>query len=299
MSLTTSYGTYTTPSSYVTVMNSENSHWHNSISCSLDGKYVLATNVNSGGGRLSTDYGRNFTYISKARGDSRGMRTIWPNCCAVSSDGKYMAIGSHHRTSDMSLNQLGIYISNNYGLTWSNDNSFLNNVIILQRLSQSCLSVTISDNGQYLTLGTDSTLYISSDYGNNWVAKLSGGNYYNVFITTASTNGKYICGCIVNTNPNDNNKTDGKTFFTSVDYGENWAQNILTIEPDIKITHMKLSRTGQTLVVISKDNTYGGRIYISKNFIKSIVNGTTPTFTRTNFPTLLNYNYTYIYINYI
>ena len=105
MSLTTSYGTYTTPSSYVTEINFA-THWHTSISCSIDGKYVLATNVNSGGGRLSTDYGRNFTYIN----NSRGMRTTWPNCCAVSSDGKYMAIGSHYRTSDMSLNQLGIYI---------------------------------------------------------------------------------------------------------------------------------------------------------------------------------------------
>ena len=258
----TEYGIYKTPSTTINNIIGNNSMWLINVSCSQDGKYILSARINSGCGILSSNYGQTFTDVSS----NRGMLTPWPQSCAVSSNGKFMVIGSSDHGS-VSTETCGIYISNNYGNTWMRRDP-----ISRKRID----NVTISDDGNYLTFTNNNIYYISSNSGYNW--DISG-----IGILTVSTNGKYICRYVVGSNE----------IYTSVNYGQSWSLIVSSVNIDtgIKISRLKLSSTGQTLVAISQDDISGGRIYISKNFIKNITNNTAPTWRRTNFPTLLHYKY--------
>jgi photosystem II stability/assembly factor-like uncharacterized protein len=270
MSLTTSYGTYTTPSTRINaIYTNPKRYW--SISSSSDGKYVLTVGYNDNICYLSTNYGKDWSVLYNT--NNNGILSV--TSCNVSSDGRYMIIGTITRH---------IIITRNYGSTWTK--TPVSNVGNPEVMSH----VTISDDGNYIVLGTSRQVLISTDSGSTWTQKFSYPLPERYNFITASTNGKYICNFRFS---NPAVSALATTFKVSIDFGNNWSDISATdIDSGLTyITNIKLSSTGQTTVVAARHSTDGLCIFISNDFIKSRINNTSATWRRTNFPSLIKYNY--------
>ena len=115
-------------------------------------------------------------------------------CISLSASGQYQTAGV---ANDF------IYISNDYGNTWTQTASSLN-----------WNRVSISSSGQYQTAVVyGGYIYISSDYGNTWTQKASSLNWRGVSI---SASGQYQTACTDNLN--------NGYIYTSSDYGNTWKQ---------------------------------------------------------------------------
>ena len=200
------------------------------------------------------------------------------NSAAVSSDGRYQVITSSNGY---------IYVSNDYGNTWT------------PRITDAIrtwarFSAAISADGKYQTVAhNDGYIYVSNDYGNTWNAKDS-VRYWGAI--TISSDGKYQTA-IVGGNPggvwgsNDYGNTwikktstpylycvsmssDGKyqyltlsyigsSVFRSSDYGNNWT----TIYNTSSLSAIATSADGKFVIV----GRQGSQILISNNYGASFV----------------------------
>ena len=139
---------------------------------------------------------------------------------AVSGTGKYQVAASQMTA--------GVYVSSDYGSTWS-DTTCPN--------GDNYQSASISQSGQYQLVGTPSvlnTVMMSTDYGATWVAKTipAGGNSpAQVYV---STTGQYmvICGADV--------------LLKSTDYGSTWTSIPTTAGSFYRAL---ISDDGQTIIV--------------------------------------------------
>lgn len=110
---------------------------------------------------------------------------------SMSSDGRYQC----------AIEEYGdIYISNDFGMTWTIKYNIGNAV---------SNSIAMSSTGQYITASNGSNIYISNNYGINWTQVYSFGNS-NIYVCI-SLNGQYqtIISC-------------GDTVYTSNNYGLTW-----------------------------------------------------------------------------
>jgi photosystem II stability/assembly factor-like uncharacterized protein len=133
------------------------------IAMSASGRYVaysslvasIAPEVN-----ISSDYGMTFTVVSLPPGGGN-MYGI-----AMSASGQY--ISTFRRG-------VSVYISNNYGATWSTIAFGFNSE-----------TISMSGSGQLQVIGTTGQIYRSVDYGNTWAQTGStAGTWYGVAVSRA------------------------------------------------------------------------------------------------------------------
>lgn len=205
------------------------------ISMSSSGQYQT-TVADQGYITYSQNFGSSFVQ-NTAAGNRR-----W-TCVAVSRyTGQYQIAGVNGG------NLANLYRSVNYGTNWS----------VISGFTGFWNGVAISGNGQYQLSGTsiDGSLYVSSDYGANWTAKTSMGNYWwEAFAISGNGQYQYANGYT----------TSGSTYvtFISSNYGSTWS--LLSTGPSIGVAgsppNITTNETGQ-YVTFTKDST----LYISSNY---------------------------------
>lgn len=150
------------------------------IACSQDGKHIL---VGVAGGTAtiykSNDYG--FTSLQV---DTQGVAGISINDVAMSADGKYQfAMFSYGGVSPI---QGRVMYSTNYGVTWNSPTMPENGSSIVLN------GITCSATGQYvLALRQSVGMFISSDYGKNYIYSSNAETIYPTGGCCMSANGQF------------------------------------------------------------------------------------------------------------
>ena len=151
------------------------------IACSQDGKHIL---VGVAGGTAtifkSNDYG--FTTLQV---DTQGVAGISINDVAMSADGKYQfAMFSYTATSPPIQGR--VMYSTNYGVTWNSPTMPENGSSIVLN------GITCSATGQYvLALRPSVGMFISSDYGKNYIYSSNANTIYPTGGCCMSANGQF------------------------------------------------------------------------------------------------------------
>ena len=282
------------------------------VAISADGKYqIVSTSPYGAGGNLtyflaSNNYGNTFRQI--AFGSSNNSI----RCPHISADGKYQKVGIDNRiyfsnnygetwslsnltfseslhdikiaghgkyqaitTTKFSLNPLfnsgEILLSNNYGETWTSGNQFDNTLLTPRNIS-------ISDDGQIISLASTSGVYVSNNYGASYIRTFEGyfdGSNTNPAIVDIdiSSDGKYQAFATVTTLPN----ATGQCFVSS-NYGYNWKK----IQLNSSFYSVDVSNNGKYLLLghisgisLSKlDEIIDGNLYAENIYSQNIVYNT-------------------------
>ncbi|HPC30640.1 MAG TPA: hypothetical protein PK862_01695, partial [Candidatus Pacearchaeota archaeon] len=196
---------------------------------------------------------------------------------AVSSTGQYQT------TIITTSNGRVIYVSSDYGITWS------------PKITDANISGVFmsSDTGQYqIVVGTVSNYYyFSSDYGNNWQKKTS-SDVIKTFVV--SSNGKYQIYVAVardiyyissdygqtfvqksapNLGSNIEMSRDGQyqvsinasSFYISSDYGQSWKLSI-NLNPGSIINGSGISSDGKYISFVTYEGGLSSKIYTSSDY---------------------------------
>jgi hypothetical protein len=179
---------------------------------------------------------------------------ISANSVSVSASGQYQTATFFNAVT----NSGSIYISSNYGVSWSQPSSIV---------SDYYFSVSVSASGQYQTAVTITTspgtgsIYNSNDYGVTWslnsfVPPFAGIQHNSVSV---SASGQYQTAVItVPTNPATG------SIYNSNDYGVTWSLNS-SATVSYLYTSVSMSATGQYQTATFL-NGGGGNLYISSNY---------------------------------
>ena len=201
------------------------------IDSSNDGQYILLGDGNRNdsslsGVRLSTNGGSSFenvfldniVYTTNLNNPMYSLNIIFVN---ISSSGQYMSvITGNNGTSNDHKNRL--FLSSNYGSTWSKIDSIV-----------SPSQIKMSTTGQYLTVYNDTSIYVSSDYGNTFDVIVNGGGDYKA-LGVSSTGQLQVAS-------STNNGT-----IVSIDNGKSW--NSLSDN-----SFDAISITGSSIQIINSD----------------------------------------------
>ena len=142
----TNYGT-----DWTQCNGTDDCYWSSVVSSS-DGSKVVAMGTNSQTNVIniftSNDYGENFTNMGLIA------ENIYFNQMACNATGQYIFV---------TAGQNGIYVSSDYGVTWTLTGANIAN-------NESYYAINISSTGQYILTSDNSTssTYFSTDYGNTW-----------------------------------------------------------------------------------------------------------------------------------
>jgi photosystem II stability/assembly factor-like uncharacterized protein len=215
-----------------------------SISISANGEYQCAVDSN-GNIYLSANYGNPKSWIIVYNIGSIPDYDLNPslsNYVAISATGRYIT----------ATNGSEIYISNDYGDTWS----------MKQQMNINKIFVSISLNGKYqCVVSCGDNLYRSSDYGQTWKSFTDyESNVYNSInafqygAVAVSYNGQYqtiVC----------------EEIYVSNDYGETWISRAATSDEDNLFNDrnwrgVSISSNGQYQTAIDND----GGIYTSSDY---------------------------------
>ncbi len=195
----------------------------NLLSKQEGGSYFGRTKIseNQWGQNLSSAFGTGWT----AKATSRN----W-NAVAVSSDGRYQTGAVYNGY---------IYISSDYGDTWSSE---------MGGSSATYADIAMSSNGkiQVAARRGSTTLLLSTDYGNTWASTGSSGDWNDVAM---SSDGKYISAGDWTTN----------RVFVSTDYGSTWTSKV-NIDADTR--GLAISSDGKYQTVVGDWST----IYVSSDY---------------------------------
>lgn len=167
----------------------------NNISVSSNGMYQLVTSTSSTNIHASMDYGNTW---SPRLGSPLG---IW-TAISQSSNGRYQTA---------LIDNSGIFVSSNYGVTW-----------VQQMQIAKCISISISLSGKYQSVVTNpiggaGSIYTSSNYGVSWTNKAS-ANTTNTFThIKSSSNGQYQLAT-----SGVSSSTIGQMYVSST-YGTSWS----------------------------------------------------------------------------
>jgi hypothetical protein len=149
---------------------------------------------------VSSNYGQTWSGSTTANGLTANNINFVK--VSVSSSGQYQVISYQSGGAPAG----GVFISSNYGQTWTNVSS---------GSTVQMMGVAISGNGQYIILGSNynatSYIYISSNYGLTWTA--TSQQIVNGSEVVISNTGQYMLA----TNLSNN-------VFLSSNYGANWSQ---------------------------------------------------------------------------
>jgi hypothetical protein len=255
------------------------------VSISSTGQYQTA--VGNKGIYISSNYGVNWSVVSAANGVPT--TATWYSV-SLSSSGQYQSAISQ---SEGGANTQNIYVSSNFGITWTARKNFplaYANSISVSSTGQyqsanaenetiwrstdygitwtpaetvrNWQGIALSSTGQYQTAVHDGgKIYISTNYGENWVdlsangAPTSGG-WYSV---TISATAQYQTACI----------SAAGSIYISSNFGANWsvvpAANGIPINHNWKAVSMSSTGQYQTAIAAQMTGTTPG-IYISSNF---------------------------------
>ena len=138
-------------------------------------------------------------------------------------------------------------ITTNYNVRGTN--KLTNPFSVIRNINESIKIIKSSENSKYITVGSNSTIYVSSDYGKTFSSKLSTTSTSNVYFIaiTSSTTGQYLTAVVKNW-----------FIWYSNNYGESWTRSTLSttgiplaIENWLAITS---STTGQYLTAIANNS---------------------------------------------
>jgi hypothetical protein len=219
--------------------STDSSYGFTDIAISASGQYqtaVFARSSRTGKILRSSNYGSTWSTIS--------LNLVW-YAVAMSASGQYQTAV---------VNAANIYISSDYGSTWTSNTS---------AGSRNWNKVDMSASGQYQT-ATVSTgnIYISTDYGITWTAKASSLAWNSV---TMSVSGQYQAACASN-----------QKIYISSDYGSTWT----VATSSITFTNAVMSASGQLITGAQFSSPYLFTCYNSINNL-GILYGTTGTFSGT------------------
>ena len=176
---------------------------------------------------------------------NNGNGNIWQSI-AMSSSGQYQSAVIRN------ISRFGIFGSSDYGVTWINQYSPL--------IGITWNSISMSSSGQYRTAVADASgIYISSNYGENWVVVSSSSiNGITAHSVAMSSSGQYQS--VVD------NQTSGKIYISS-DFGQNWNSTSQAPTTSTKWESISMSSSGQYQTAICSGNSdSSGNIYISSNY---------------------------------
>ena len=154
------------------------------------------------------------------------------------------ALGQYQSAIDYIGN---LYISNDYGATWSKISSnFFTNT--------NFSSLSVSYSGQYQTICSrniiDGKIYYSKDYGVMWnLSDIQPQNWVGV---ACSTTGKYQIALVESFTI-----SSGNPLYYSTNYGETWNQNT-DCSLNLPFTSCAISSNGQYQTIIYSLNAAGG-----------------------------------------
>jgi len=208
-----------------------NSVNYSSAAMSSSGQYMIVAS-SAQGVYISSNYGTSFSLIS-------GLNSTTFNYTgsAISSSGQYQVVCSKG-TSTSGL----IYISVNYGVTWSTTTA----------PSSNWSSITISSTGQFMAACINSGgIYTSSNYGTTWTLTSATTAVWSGI--SMSSSGQYISACITATFG-----TGG--IYQSANYGATWSQ---TFNNKINWYGIAVSSSGQVQVAIGNGGANGINIFTS------------------------------------
>ena len=164
----------------------------------------------------------------------------------ISSSGQYLAASSSNIYSGGA-----VLVSSDFGVNWVS-NSGMTGTNGVGNL----FSITSSSSGKYLAVvfyntsdSTESGVYTSEDYGENWTYQSNSPNNKNLLSITSSGSGQTIALCSSIATPDPSG-----CVFISNDYGVTWNTN-----PQLVITSewndIAISTSGQYLAVCSNSGT--------------------------------------------
>ncbi len=214
----------------------------NSVSCSRDGKYVFFGLSNAGNVVIwsSSNYGVNFGTLNiSLSGSTTG---IWL-CC--SGDGSILHIVGNALYSR----------SSNYGTSYTTSSSI--NVSGVSTALGLLKGIACSQDGKYViiirsTVGTDADIYISSDYGVNWVSTkpINSATYT---ACCMSPSGQYMFVA-------SSNIGLGLGFYVSTNYGLNWANVTTTLKG------VSACCSSDFKYILTCDSSTTNKLVVSTNF---------------------------------
>jgi photosystem II stability/assembly factor-like uncharacterized protein len=138
-----------------------------------------------------------------------------------------------------------IYISSDYGKTWSSDNIYIDSI---RQTSKNWYLTTVSASGRYQNACENTgSIYISSDYGYTWIARPSPPGSFSYL--ESSFNGNTIYAA-------ENNGL----LYTSSDYGESWTPYLT----DTNRSWSSLTSSYDGTMLVATVN--GGNIYLSSQW---------------------------------
>jgi hypothetical protein len=219
--------------------NNINTQYSNTVQSST-GQYVISVSTNNNTVLTSNDYGKIWTEHTLTNlNDGWGV--------AISSTGQYQYVASLYGSSS----SIYIYISNNYGSTWSDVllNTPYSNNIIYDTLNTSSdgsiVLLTINDQ-----VSNNSTTYISTNYGLTFTA-VNPSITDTILSSKMSSNGQYIT-LIAGYSGN---------IYISSDYGSSF--NLSTSFITSTMYPMSMSSNGKYQITT---DTNGGNIYYSSDY---------------------------------
>jgi hypothetical protein len=172
---TSNYGQTWTASSY--------NGFNFAMACSASGQYQINGQGQNGGIPgifYSSNYGRNFTISNNTTAQA-----CWFG--AMSATGQYSIITTNP------ISNVSIYISNNYGRTFTTIT-----------LGFQAFGATMSASGQYQMVtaysagnGYGTGIYYSTNYGQTWTLSASTASLGGMYQVATSANGQYSLACLV------------------------------------------------------------------------------------------------------
>jgi photosystem II stability/assembly factor-like uncharacterized protein len=231
---------------YIFISNNYGSTWRNVytlnktniyISVSLSGRYQA---VLSSGDSIyfSNDYGETWNVLNSSDGTTingsiyNSIESFPTGCVSMSYTGQHITIAIE-----------SIYVSNNYGETWTN--------IFNDFSDRNWKSVSISSDGLYQTaVEKNGNIYTSKDYGITWNPVIYDNNLINKEWNSVSISAGGNFQIAVEY---------GGTVYLSSDYGNTWKKSTDTNIQNKKWMDVAISANGQYQTIVE----YGGGIYTS------------------------------------
>lgn len=198
---------------------------NNGIAISYSGQYMVYAGLDSATNTSSVHFSTN-------SGSTWSLATTFPTSstsysAAISSNGQYISVISP---------QNALLTSTDYGATWVTKytNSLTNG-----------LQVAMSTSGQYQSVVTSTTVYISQDYGNTFTKTYSSSGLTSI---TMIGTGEYQY--VTNTNENK--------LYRSTDFGSSWSPLITNISSIP--SNAKVSRDGTFMMYGASGDIYVSRV---------------------------------------
>ena len=219
----------------------------------IDGGFVITTpyagifpdnSFNSGNVYISNDFGATFR-PSVVRANTP---MAW-TAMSLSANGQYQT----GTVNGSVLNNGGIYVSSNYGVTWTQI------VPVGTNTSTTWVEISMSATGQFQTaVISGGFLYRSTDFGITWNPVTSIGSKSWSFVSVSST-GQYQTALV-----------NGENIYTSTNYGASWSANTSAGAKSWISCSMTANAQYQMavegLVLVNGIPSTGGQVWYSNNY---------------------------------